>query len=70
MADETTNTRIVLSRHTLALYEAGAGDVLVAPEMVRDEVAVLRAIVAEYPEKAASVGELVQRWEALAGRLG
>ena len=68
MADEATNSRIVLSRQTLARYEQMPLH-LVQPEqtlaLVRDEVAVLHGIVLEFPEKALSVGDLVRRWQAL-----
>lgn len=69
MADEKTNTRIVLSRRTLALYEAEglpAGPVEQVMAMLGDEVAVLRGIVSANPEKALSVGGLIRRWTDLA----
>jgi hypothetical protein len=72
MADEKTNQRIVLSRHTLGIYERmgpGAAKVEDTLILLRDEVAILRAIVIEHPEKALAIGDLVRRWEALADRL-
>ena len=72
MADEKTNQRIVLSRHTLGIYERmGPGQAKVEDTLalLRDEVAILRAIVMDHPEKAITVGDLVRRWEALADRL-
>lgn len=71
-ADRTTLDRIVLSRHTLAKYEQMAVSAIQPEQTLRlllDEVKVLREIVARHPEKAVSVGDLVQRWEALAHRL-
>ncbi|WP_193336199.1 hypothetical protein [Devosia beringensis] len=71
-ADQVTNDRIVLSRHTLAKYEQMASTA-VQPEqtlgLLLDEVKALQQIVARHPEKAMSVGDLVRRWEALADRL-
>lgn len=72
MADEKTNQRIVLSRHTLGLYEANGlpgGPVHETMAMVASEIATLRAFMLVHPEKAITVGDLVRRWEALAGRL-
>ena len=71
MADEKTNARIVLSRHTLSRYEAGGIEAATAGthRLIVEEIAILRGIVAANPEKAASVGDLVRRWEALAGTL-
>jgi hypothetical protein len=71
-ADQVTNDRIVLSRHTLAKYEQ-MPMAAVQPEqtlgLLRDEVKALREIIARHPEKSLSVGDLVKRWEALADEL-
>lgn len=72
MADEKTNQRIVLSRHTLGLYKANGlpgGPVHEAMTMVATEIATLRAFMVVHPEKAITVGDLVRRWEVLADRL-
>ena len=72
MADEATNSRIVLSRQTLARYEQMPLH-LVQPEqtlaLLRGEITVLLGIVLEFPEKAQTVGDLVRRWQALGDRL-
>ena len=73
MADELTNSRIVLSRNTLAKYEQMAAQHVVPEQtlkLLREEVAILQEIIARYPEKALSVGDLVRRWKALARRVG
>jgi hypothetical protein len=72
MPDKEMNARIILSRHTLGLYETNGlpgGPVEMSIGMLRDEIAILRGIVAEHPEKALTVGDLVRRWEALADLL-
>lgn len=72
MADELTNSRIVLSRNTLAKYEQMASQYAMPEQtlaLLREEVVILQDIVARYPEKALSVGDLVRRWGALAQRM-
>jgi hypothetical protein len=72
MADESTNQRIILSRHTLGLYERNGlpgGPIEAAVKILCDEIDVLNGIVAAFPEKALTVGDLVRRWQALADGL-
>lgn len=70
MADEKTNSRIVLSRHTLAKFEQATADLdSQTIDLVLEEIAILQGIVKDNPEKAISVGDLVKRWQAMAEQL-
>ncbi len=71
-ADRSTADRIVLSRHTLARYEAGAvedAEPVATAELIRKEITILQALAMAHPEKAITLGDLVRRWQALGGRL-
>ncbi|MFD2646392.1 hypothetical protein ACFSX5_01130 [Devosia albogilva] len=71
-APNETNARIVLSRHTLATYEAGAiaeAEPVATAAMIRKEITILQAFAMAHPEKAITLGDLVRRWQALGDRL-
>lgn len=73
MADELTSSRILLSRNTLEKYEQMAAQQVIPQQtlkLLREEIVILEEIIAQYPEKALSVGDLVRRWKALARRVG
>jgi hypothetical protein len=72
MTKDEANHRTILSRRTLWGWRASGGPTGSVEDnlrMIGEEIAILRGIVAEHPERALTVGNLVGHYQDLAERL-
>ena len=68
MGKDQDTQRIILSRTTLARYQRMAAEgVFPAGDagLIAAEVAVLRKMAADYPNKAETLADLIEKWEGL-----
>jgi hypothetical protein len=68
MTKEQDTQRIILSRTTLHAYQriADAGVFPVGDlGLIADEIVILKGLAVSYPNKAETLGALIEQWEAL-----
>lgn len=68
MAEQEDLQRVMLSRQTLAAYEANGlpgGPKVDALRMLAEEIMILRGIEARLKPKTSTISDLISRWEAL-----
>jgi hypothetical protein len=70
MTKDEANQRVIFSRRTIAIWEVMGGPLGERKEtlaMIANEIAALKGIGWEHPEQAHTIGDLVKRYEVLAG---